>query len=322
MIDSMSRWLVGSSISRTSGSPSSTRAIATRIFQPPDSAPDIPVNPLIVEPETVENFAGAALERVAAEMVVFVLHVAKARENAVHVVDLRRVGHRVLQLLELVVQLAEAAAAGDGLVEHGAARHLFDVLAEIADRELARDRHVAFVGLFLAGDHPEEGGLARAVGTDQSDLLARIELERGVDEQHLSAVLLADGGKRNHGVSVTLSSAPYSIVRSLSRAAHFSSVSRLFCTRPSNTVLPSAMTVTGFGEVEHVGREQQRERGHASRRRAHRVALARRSTRPVGPVGGEKRRHPRHHRAAGRCRSDRPAGCRATRRSAASCPAS
>ena len=42
MIDSMSRWLVGSSISRTSGLPSSTRASATRIFQPPESAPTSP----------------------------------------------------------------------------------------------------------------------------------------------------------------------------------------------------------------------------------------------------------------------------------------
>src|SRR5258707_1380402 len=37
IIDSMSRWLVGSSISSTSGRPSSTRASATRIFQPPDA---------------------------------------------------------------------------------------------------------------------------------------------------------------------------------------------------------------------------------------------------------------------------------------------
>jgi hypothetical protein len=42
MIDSISRWLVGSSISRTSGAPSSTRAIATRIFQPPERRPTSP----------------------------------------------------------------------------------------------------------------------------------------------------------------------------------------------------------------------------------------------------------------------------------------
>ncbi len=42
MMDSMSRWFVGSSSSRTSGRPSSTRAIATRIFHPPDNAPTSP----------------------------------------------------------------------------------------------------------------------------------------------------------------------------------------------------------------------------------------------------------------------------------------
>ena len=41
-MDSMSRWFVGSSISSTSGRPSSTRASATRIFQPPESAPTSP----------------------------------------------------------------------------------------------------------------------------------------------------------------------------------------------------------------------------------------------------------------------------------------
>ena len=42
MIDSISRWLVGSSISRMSGLPSSTRAMATRIFHPPESDPTSP----------------------------------------------------------------------------------------------------------------------------------------------------------------------------------------------------------------------------------------------------------------------------------------
>ena len=39
MMDSMSRWLVGWSISNTSGIPSRTRASATRIFHPPERAP-------------------------------------------------------------------------------------------------------------------------------------------------------------------------------------------------------------------------------------------------------------------------------------------
>ena len=104
----------------------------------------------------------------------------------------RRIRHRVLQILELVMQIADAAAAGDGLVEHRAARHLLDVLAEVADGQLLRHRDVAFVGRFLADDHAEERGLAGAVRADQADLFARVELEGGVDEEELLAVLLAD----------------------------------------------------------------------------------------------------------------------------------
>ncbi len=106
--------------------------------------------------------------------------------------------HRVLQRLELVVQVADAAAAGNRLVEHRAARHLLDVLAEVADRQLLRHRDLALVGRLLADDHAEERGLAGAVRADQADLLAGVELEGGVDEEDLPAVLLADAGERNH----------------------------------------------------------------------------------------------------------------------------
>ena len=106
--------------------------------------------------------------------------------------------HGVLQVFELVVQVADAAAAGDGLVEHRAARHLLDVLAEVADGQLLRNRDLAFVGRFLADDHAEERGLAGAVGADQADLLAGVQLERGVDEEELLAVLLVDVGKGDH----------------------------------------------------------------------------------------------------------------------------
>ena len=54
-------------------------------------------------------------------------------------------------------------------------------------------------GAFFAGDHPEDGGLAGAVGSDQADLFARVELERRVDEEDLPAVLLVDVRKRDHG---------------------------------------------------------------------------------------------------------------------------
>jgi hypothetical protein len=73
----------------------------------------------------------------------------------------------VLQRLELVMQIAQAAAARDRLVEHRSARHLLDVLAEVADRQLLRHRHLAFVRRFLADDHPEQRRLAGAVRADE-----------------------------------------------------------------------------------------------------------------------------------------------------------
>ncbi len=78
---------------------------------------------------------------------------------------------------ELVMEVAGAAAAGDGFVEDGAALHLFDVLAEIADGESLGDGEFAFVGELFADDHAEESGLAGAVGADEADLLAGVELE-------------------------------------------------------------------------------------------------------------------------------------------------
>ena len=53
-------------------------------------------------------------------------------------------------------------------------------------------------GDFFADHHAEERGFAGAVGADQADLLAGVQLKRGVDEYELLAVLLIDIGKRNH----------------------------------------------------------------------------------------------------------------------------
>ena len=175
--------------------------MATRIFQPPERCADVAVDPVVLEAEPVQDLARLRLERVAAEVLVLLLHLAEAREDAVHVVRARGIAHRVVQLFELVVERAGAAAAGDRLVEHRPPGHLLDVLLEVADGELLRDGDVPFVGRLLADDHPEQRGLAGPVGSDKTDFLARIELERGVDEQDLPAVLLADLGEGNHAPS-------------------------------------------------------------------------------------------------------------------------
>ena len=112
-------------------------------------------------------------------------------------VGLRGVFHGVLQGFELVVQVAGAAAAGYGFVENRAALHFFHVLAEVADGQFLGDGDGAFVGIFFAHDHAEEGGFAGAVGPDETDFFAGVELEGGFYEDKLLPVLFIDVGKRD-----------------------------------------------------------------------------------------------------------------------------
>ena len=123
---------------------------------------DVAIDLVVLEAEPVQHFARLRFERVAAEVLVLLLHFAEARQDAVHVVGLRGIFHGVMQRFQLVVQIAHAAAAGDGFVEHRAALHLLHVLAEVADGEPLRNRDVALVGRFLADDHAEQRGLARS----------------------------------------------------------------------------------------------------------------------------------------------------------------
>ena len=150
--------------------------------------PHVAVDPRIVEPEAVQDLTRLALERIAAEVLVLLLDVAEPVEDGVELAGTRRIRHRRVQRLELVMKIADAPAAGDRLVEDAAAGHLLHVLAEVADRQPSRDGDVAFVGLLFADDHPEQRRLAGAVRADEADFLARIELERGVHEENLAAV--------------------------------------------------------------------------------------------------------------------------------------
>ncbi len=81
----------------------------------------------------MQDFARLALERVAAKVLVLFLDLAEARQDLVHVVGAIRIGHRLVEPLELVVQRPDAAAAGNRLVEHAAAGHLLDVLSKVAN---------------------------------------------------------------------------------------------------------------------------------------------------------------------------------------------
>ena len=100
-----------------------------------------------------------------------------------------------MQIFEFVMQIPGAPAARDRLIQHDPPLHVFDILAEVADGQPLRNRNLAFVGRFLAHDHAEQRSFARPVGAHQPDLLAGIQLKRGVDKHQLFAVLLIDIGK-------------------------------------------------------------------------------------------------------------------------------
>jgi hypothetical protein len=138
---------------------------------------DITVYPLVVEAEPVENFARAAFERITTEVFVFFLHDTETIERRSQGVRLRGIRHRMLEILELVMERAEAAAPGNGLIEHGSARHLFDVLTEVTDRHLTRHRHVAVIRTLFANDHPEQCCFAGAIRSDKAHFFAFVQLE-------------------------------------------------------------------------------------------------------------------------------------------------
>ena len=78
------------------------RASATRIFQPPDSLRDVAVHHLLREAEAGQDLARPRLQRVAAQLVEARLHLAEsARAAPSMLVGARRIGQRLLQLLEL-----------------------------------------------------------------------------------------------------------------------------------------------------------------------------------------------------------------------------
>ena len=160
---------------------------------------DVAVHAFLAEAETGQHLPRARLQRIAVELAEARLHLAIALHQRVHIIALRRIGHRRLEPGHLGGERTHRPDAVHHRRHRALARHLADVLAEVADRHAGIDRHLAVVGLLLAGDHAEQRRLAGAVGPDQPRLLAFLEAHRGVDEQDLMAVLLADVVETDHG---------------------------------------------------------------------------------------------------------------------------
>ena len=161
---------------------------------------DVAVHHLLAEAEAGQRLARPAVERVAVELFEGVLHLAIAGDDLVHLIGLIGVGHRSLELAQLGRDRTHRPRPVHDLGHGAAAGHLADVLVEIADGDAAIGRDLPFVRQFLAGDHPEQGGLSGAIRANEADLLALVEGGGGFDEQDLVAGLLADVVEADHEV--------------------------------------------------------------------------------------------------------------------------
>ena len=154
MIDSRSRWLVGSSSSSASGRISRMRASATRIFQPPESAPTSPSITSCAKAEAGQDLARLGFERVAAELFEARLRVAEVARSAA---PARRARAGSASACSSSCSSAATVDTGPAPSIVSATTllpaHLADVLAEVADGHAAIDRHLAAVGRFFARDH-------------------------------------------------------------------------------------------------------------------------------------------------------------------------
>ena len=119
-------------------------------------------------------------------------------DDRVHLIGPLRIGHGGLKLLQLGPNGADGPGAVHDLDYGAMPRHFADILIEIANRDAAIDRHLALVGLLLAGHHAEQRRLAGAVGPDKAGLLTLQERGRSLDEQQAIAMLLADVFETNH----------------------------------------------------------------------------------------------------------------------------
>ncbi len=159
---------------------------------------DVTVHHLPAEAQAREHFACPALQRVAVQFLEARLHLAVARDDVIHLIHPVRVAHGGFQLFQFTGHRADGTGAVHHFGHGAAARHFTDVLAEVTDGDAAIDRHLTFVGLLLTRDHPEQRGLAGAVGADETDLLALLERRGGLDEEDLVADLFADVVETNH----------------------------------------------------------------------------------------------------------------------------
>ena len=111
---------------------------------------DVAFHHFLAEAQARQRLAGAAIEGIAIEFFEAVLHLAIARDDLFHLIGTIRIGHRGLEFPELARHDTHGPRAIHDLGHGTAARHLADVLAEIANGNAAIEGNLALVGRFLA----------------------------------------------------------------------------------------------------------------------------------------------------------------------------
>src|SRR5262249_4638801 len=143
------------------------------------------------EAEAGENRVRARLEVVATELLVASLNFAESLDNVGEVGGLVVV-EPSLEILHLFAEPPGLAGAGERFGEDAPPLQIATVLPEVADGQALRLVDDTIVRLLVTDDEAKDRALARAIRADQADLLAFAEVERRIDEENLTAVLLAD----------------------------------------------------------------------------------------------------------------------------------
>jgi hypothetical protein len=181
VIESASRWLVGSSSSSVGAPENRIRASSTRRRWPPDSVPSGWFEHPVGQPEVGADPGRLGLGRVAAERGEPVLEPAVPAHDASRVASSAASASSTWVFSRSCSSVSEAAGGQHPvLAQHGEVAGA-RVLRQVAD--LAAPVDGARVRQRLAGEHAQGGGLAGAVAADQPDAVAGLDAQGGAGQQ-------------------------------------------------------------------------------------------------------------------------------------------
>jgi hypothetical protein len=110
----------------------------------------------------------------------------------------------MLMVIGMIIGLDSAAEAdhivihADGDFDNGFVTDLGSFLGEVTDGGAAIEGDVTAIGFLALEDHIDEGGFACAIGSDEANAFAAIDLEGGLDEEVAVAKTFTNFADREH----------------------------------------------------------------------------------------------------------------------------